>query len=642
MTDRGRRRQRQRRLALAGVVGAALAVASGMGVLWRKSEAARTQAVEAARQAEAHRLFALGQLEVDRNPTAAVAYSIASLEHDDTLHARLLALRALWRGPTAWAVAATDKDGAGDGVAFSPDGRWLTSIDERSKRVQLWERDGSGPRVVPFPGEWHWLNFSGDSRFLVLTQPREVLVYSLPAAELVSRTDESRFGFLAVGVVGGQDLVTVYRLPTLPDGRLQRLMKIRRLPDGEPETLGVWRGQPSDGTRASAPSAVDPVRQRFLWADGAGIYELPCAPSTPRRPDACAEWTGRLPEFQASPRRRADLHLGRFGCRKDLVAGHGGAHARASASTSRRTRTFWQPTLSGDGRWLAVAAGEAGALVSDLAGPIEAEPRSLRRDARVLRAAIDSDGSWLAVADERALTLWPLRGRHPHVLRSTDRVLSSVAIDPHGGWLVAAAEYVSGAARAWLWPLRPDAGAARIMLDTRAPAMDLAVSPSGDRLAVGTQSGAWLIQLEGGPPERLPGFAGVARGLVVRLSRPPPGGGRVRLSGPRGKGAPRLGSRDSARPGARRSATQIPVRAVAFLPDGRVLSSGGAIRLWDLATGPRDLGPRGRRRRPRRAPTAVNSGRARGARSAGSGRDGLRLRPRGEGAPPPRDSRKAR
>jgi WD40 repeat protein len=583
MTDRTRRRQRQRRLSVAAVVGMALAVASGMGVLWRKSEAARAQAVEAARQAEAQRLFALGQLEVERNPTAAVAYSLASLEQDDTPHARLLALRALWRGPAAWAVVATE--GPGNGVLFSPDGRWLASYDERGKGLQLWERDGSGPRLLPSgPGEWQGLaGFSADSRFLVLTQSDAVQVYSLPGAELVRRTDESRFGFLAVGVVGGQELVTVYRLPSLPDGRLQRLLKIRRLPDGEPETLGVWMGRPAYGLRAAATAAVDPVRQRLFWPDPAGIYELPLRgidTATPRRLRRTDEPTRN---FTLAPDGERIYTWG--------VSGAGRIWSRATGERVPGPRidkpadaTFWQTTLSGDGRWLAAAAGEAGALVWDLAGPIAAEPRSLRRDARVLRAALDPTGSWLATADNRALTLWPLEGRHTHVLRAPDRALSSIAIDPHGGWLVAAAEYVSGAARAWLWPLRPDAGAERITLDTGAPAMDLAASPRGDLLAVGTQSGAWLMYLKGGPPERLPGFEGATRGLVFDS------GGRRLAAGGYGYPVPaeqvlRVWDLETRRAQVLDAGDHMPVRAVAFLPDGRVLSSGGALRLWDLATG---------------------------------------------------------
>ena len=77
-----------------------------MSVLWRRSEAARAEAVAAARHAEAQQLFALGQLEIERHPTAAVAYALASLERDDSPDARRLALRALWRGPTPLIVDA--------------------------------------------------------------------------------------------------------------------------------------------------------------------------------------------------------------------------------------------------------------------------------------------------------------------------------------------------------------------------------------------------------------------------------------------------------------------------------------------------------------------------------------------------------
>jgi hypothetical protein len=70
----------------------------------------RQQALGSARRAEASRLVALGRLELGRYPTAAVAYARQSLEVNDTHEARLLALEALWRGPTARVLALPARD----------------------------------------------------------------------------------------------------------------------------------------------------------------------------------------------------------------------------------------------------------------------------------------------------------------------------------------------------------------------------------------------------------------------------------------------------------------------------------------------------------------------------------------------------
>ena len=52
-------------------------------------------------RAEAGKLLAMAVAEIDRYPTAALAYARASLELADTREARLLAIRALAKGPPA-------------------------------------------------------------------------------------------------------------------------------------------------------------------------------------------------------------------------------------------------------------------------------------------------------------------------------------------------------------------------------------------------------------------------------------------------------------------------------------------------------------------------------------------------------------
>ena len=100
MTALAERRRRRRRIAVAAVV-AVLAVGLGVvGALWTRSEAARRQADAEALRAEASKLLALGQAELERNPTAALAYVTKSLELADTEEARRFALRVLQDGPT--------------------------------------------------------------------------------------------------------------------------------------------------------------------------------------------------------------------------------------------------------------------------------------------------------------------------------------------------------------------------------------------------------------------------------------------------------------------------------------------------------------------------------------------------------------
>jgi WD40 repeat protein len=561
------RKRRRRRLAVAGVIGAALVVATGTGVLWRRSEAARAQAVAAARHAEAQQLFALGQVELERHPTSAVAHALVSLELADTTHARLLALRALWRGPTAFALAATDKEGPGPILDFSPDGRWLANVEQTSGTVRLWGRDGSGPRVLTGAGVRPQLGFSADSRFLVVTYPEKARIYSLPQAELVRQIDES---FLS-GEVVGQDLVTWHALEPQAGGRSRRLVKSWRLSDGEPETLGVWSG--------GADFWIDPIERRAYSQLEGDIYEAP------------------LREMAAAPRRAVRVgepshqwHVSLDGERIYTWSESGAGRIWSRATGARLTGpridrpeevpAWWQVKSSRDGRWLAGAASEAGAVyLWDLAGPVAAEARLLRRDARMLAAALDPSGSWLATRDNRAVTLWPLARSHPHVLRAPHTGLWALAVDPGGRW-VAAGGQVSP--EAWLWPLTPGAATERVTLDVGVGAISLAVSPRGDRVAAGGQ-GVRLVSLLGGPPETLPGF----ENGVLALDFDPQG--RRLAAG--GIGFPNTKERlvrvydlETRRSQVLDAGDAKAIYSVEFWPDGRVLAAGGGgVRLWDVA-----------------------------------------------------------
>ena len=91
------------------------------------------------RQDEAAELVAHGQLELESYPTAAVAHAIASLQLSDSRAARMLALEALWKGPTAF-VANEDRTWMGQ---FTPDGRWVVqATDIVNPRLRVIGADG--------------------------------------------------------------------------------------------------------------------------------------------------------------------------------------------------------------------------------------------------------------------------------------------------------------------------------------------------------------------------------------------------------------------------------------------------------------------------------------------------------------------
>ncbi len=289
MTARAARRRLQRRAGVAAVIAAALVVALGMTVLWRRSEASRSAAVAAARRAEAQQLFALGQLEIDRHPSAAVAYALASLERNDSQAVRVFATRALWRGPTPLIVDRTESGWGGIELSFSRTGEWLASKNV-SGAVKLWRRDGL-TRQIPAsgsPGNFSSGGFATDERAYVVTMSDSIRMHRLPDVTDVRRIAGSfRWGF-----VRGGSLVTGEFAPPLPDGRMRRLIRTYPVPDGAPETnLGIVTFPPG----APGAFAIDPTGEWMLGIfDGSSLRDARSVMSTARHDWSPVAATTRL------------------------------------------------------------------------------------------------------------------------------------------------------------------------------------------------------------------------------------------------------------------------------------------------------------------------------------------------------------
>jgi WD40 repeat protein len=563
MVEHAGRRRRRRRFALAVTIAVLLGVTAVVTGFWR-------QAVREARRAEAQQIFAVGQLELEQNPTAALAYAMASLERADSPHARRFALQALSRGPTAFELSATDEVGGGPDLAFSPDGRWLAAAEAASGTIRLWASDGSGPRTFPSSGGWLWMGFSADSRFLVATQSEAVRIYSLPEAKETRRID----GTFRWGFVRGTSLITGHVLEPTPDGRNRRLVKTWRLPDGGPETLGIWSVTPGGGFD------IDPTGQWVLWNQGGDLYELPLreiATAPPRRVLHIDE-----PEvaWMVAPDGERIYAWGESGA--------GGIWSRTTGALLHGPRIVLLPSLSAatvspDERWFATANGTDETVhLLDLEGPVELEPLVLGRGNRMFAVAVDPTGSWLAAQDQRAVTLWPLARRYPHVLRGPGGGLRALALDPGGAWVAAGGPTQAQVA---VWPLRADAGTQRRTLDSGAPPLTLEVSPRGDLLAAGTLEGVWLIHLDGRPPEPLHGFEGLVPGVAFdREGRRLAAGGGVATQGQR---VVRIWDLETREVQVLDAGDGGPIIEVEFLSDGRLLAAGpgGGLRLWNPATG---------------------------------------------------------
>jgi WD40 repeat protein len=576
MTARNQRQRRRRRAAAASVLLATVVAASAMGLLWRRSELARAGAVTAAERTAAEQFSTLAQLELERNPTASVAYALASLERRDTTHARRLALRALWRGPTAFELVADEEGTAPGPFAFSPDGRWLLAADGRgaTSRLRLWRDDGTPlPQITP-PEGWENLGaieFSGDSRMLVVTGPRGARVYSVPELEQIGAIG----GPFRWGAVRGRELITGALTDPSRDGDPTRRVTRWSLPRGEPLASATWVPLRLGQFR------VDPRGRFLLAANGADLHEWPLAD------------TARPPRVLRTGRNIFSFVLGPDGERVYTFDDEGtvaiwsrteGTPLPGPRAAVPFTTGWTQVVISADGHTLARANGNDERLyLWDLAGPVDGDPLILRRDTRVPGVALHPAGSWLAAREDRGVTLWPLARRYPRVLRGPEgSPMIGLTVDPRGGWVATGVGHPQN--QVWLWPLRAEPGKRRLVFQLDAPPWALAVSPRGDLLAAGTHSGVWLVPLDGRAPEKLPGFAGLVRGVAFDREgrRLAAGGGLLEPS----QAMVRIWDLETRQTRVLDPGDGKGIGFVQFLPDGSLLSAGHAgVRSWNLGDG---------------------------------------------------------
>jgi WD40 repeat protein len=579
MTTRALRRRRQRRLATAAVIVVAFVVAGALGVLWRRSEAARAEALSAARVAEAQQLFTLGQVEIGKHPTATLAYAIASLERNDTPHARLLALRALWQGASAFVLARSDASWGPLQLRFSDNGEWLAGTGTRDGHVRIWRSDGSVMREIREQGDrgnFAWGDFAADGKTFVVTISDSVRMYSLPDGNEVRRIP----GPFRWGLVRGQSVITGAFAESSPDGKPRRLLRSYPVPSGAPETnLGVLTFPPGPaGTFTVDPSG------RWLWGvhDGS-LYEFPLSSVEQARPRLVVRAADDPILWFALSQDGARIHT----LHKSHVW-HGWSSAGAripGQDLAALDEVLFDAAPSPDGRWLAVAQGVNAVALYDLEGPAPVQPVALRSGGRPIRVAIDPGSTWTAIQDSRSVSLWPLMTRRPYVLGGLSQGHRRLAIDPRGQWIAVGSEVDTGIR---IWSIGSAARHAEpVLLRTAVNSPTVISSPRGDLLAAGTGQGVWIVPLDGRRPEQLPGFANIVAAVAFDRDgkRVAAGGGLLGELQARGEAVIRVWDVDTRDVQVLVPDDGKPIGHLSFLPDGRLISTGSSgVRVWDLAS----------------------------------------------------------
>jgi len=537
MVSRAERRRLQLRVTVTGVIAALLGIIALIGILWMR-------ATNQALRAEASRLFAFGQLQIETNPTLAVAFAIASLERADNPEVRRFALDALARQPLVF-----DQVGSGSGggmsVEFSPDGHWLAAGELFSGKVLLFSSEGGAPRVLSGPGRHVTVKF-GERSDVLLTGAygtNAAQLWSVPEGRLVRSFDYGSGDDFQWPLFVSSDRARLITASVLIQGTLAKRCRLLSWPPSgnHPVILGELED--------INDLVVDRGGEWTAYIKAGNIYKRPIdkfGSASPllvgRQQDAWILTVDPSGELLASGNPSGEIRIWAIGRAADRPLDHFNTE---DAVTSLR----FAPTRS-----LLVSGHVSGkARLWDLEGPSGLAPIELLGRSDVLKGlAIHPNGRWLAtLGDFQKVGLWPFNRRYSRVLfrgKSRGAIRRGVAFAPDGSWVAASVE----GARLRRWPLvRSGDEPTDVEYKSGVAMQAIAVDPAGRYVLVGTFNGALLLPLRGGRAKKLSGF-------------------------------------------------QDLVWAVAFSPDGHLAAAGGGIydrlpadrfiRVWDLKAGTiRDL-----------------------------------------------------
>jgi len=188
--------------------------------------------------------------------------------------------------------------------------------------------------------------------------------------------------------------------------------------------------------------------------------------------------------------------------------------------------------------------------------------------------AISPDGEILASASwDRTVRLWPLAGGASIVLEGHQQVVNGVAFAPDGKAVVSAGYD----ATVRIWPPTP---ASPIVAELPAPLNAVQTAPDGEIAAAGVDGHVYFLSPSG---HRLGATEALTNAIVaLAISRD---GTRIAAAGI--NGAVVLIDRKARSIQPVLTGSGVPIWAVALLPDGRTLLTGGGdrtIRRWNVET----------------------------------------------------------
>jgi WD40 repeat protein len=598
MTSLATRRRRQRRISAAVVTAFLVAVAAVLGSLWRQS-------VRETLRAEAAKLLALAQVQLDTDPSEALAFATSSLELADTEEARIFAVRALSEGPPVRILVMGDSGPAGSFKVpvFSPDGRWVALGGFNNEYVLVWQESGGPPVVLGghavFADGVTGVGWTRDGLLVTGHYKEErVRIWEMPTGRLVRTIEFSKPAWWRLGNTHVLALLreTFDQGDSSPWGLRQW-----EIPDGPAEDMG------SVDFRALGASNLvfDPDGDAFFYARGDEVFRrsLPVRANVPDtfmvRHSAAGITFGRpAPGWFFSRDRGGEIILW-----------------ASENGTTEPVRRLREPinaetalTPHAGGRWAIDPDGNIGSregkrLLWDLEALPGARPIELRRSGSwmMVIAGFHPTGDWVASATDGGaeISFWPLRIAIPNVVDGYETFWRvPVGFTPDGRYLVSN----WGQDRVRMWPL-PGIGESDV-IDLKLPHGGtavrgrFAVSPSGDRiLSAGKGRNTFVLSRRGEEPVQLSGFAG--HDVILGGAFSPSGDlVAVAILWPENQPALRVwdlesgeamvfdvpdGRRDDAAEG---SFQTYQVENVAFANESTLYSSGGAgLIRWNLEDG---------------------------------------------------------
>jgi WD40 repeat protein/serine/threonine protein kinase/class 3 adenylate cyclase len=530
--ERSRRARRLRRVGTVALV--LLTVVAGlMGLLWSRSEVARQEATAAANHAEAVQLQALGQLQLDTYPTAALAYSIASLEREYTPTSRLLALRALWRGPPCFVANWED----GFQVAFSPDGRYL-AVGESEPGNTLLRDDGlqlTIPSGAGLLAAGRWLYWRTSNAFAPSSNALLTCEYSslenvnlsiVPTGEtLFAELVEGAIDFLWLTSPDGDRLRMATRfdgtamvVDWLVDQKERRTIATIELGGAENDRWffsadGRWLVGAVGRELRALPILADTGQAHVLGRHPSKILDLSRHPSEPLF--ATVDGSRKLRLWSVGRSDGEPERILNTSMKLERVVGFGGGGSVVIAGKDSRwvawrlddfaavyiTGKYRPLDVGPSGRYVAVPFLNETIRVWDFDGPPAADPVTLRRGRvnQMNSVAFHCSGRWLASADPRGVAVWPSPDKMSRILKGHTGKVQGLVFGPDGSWLASSA--YDGIIR--LWAMKPgESEPVKILVkEEKSAHFDLAVDASGSILFAGEDHGRLcLAPVSGGQP----------------------------------------------------------------------------------------------------------------------------------------------